>query len=146
MAIVRKHLKLIIVAASCAVIGAGASAIASAGAASGSSQAPNAKTHKFLGGRGKLWRAVHGDFVIATKTGFATVTLDSGYVQSLTGQQLTLREGTKTATYKTVTLTIPADARVRDSGQKATLADVKPGQHVLVLQWPKRTKVIARDA
>jgi hypothetical protein len=84
--------------------------------------------------------------VIATKTGFANVTLDRGFVQSLSGQQLTLREGTKTATYKTVTLTIPADARVRDNGHQATLADVKQGQHVLVLQGPKRTLVVARDA
>ena len=89
--------------------------------------------------------AVHGDLVVPTKTGFAKATLDRGFVQSVSGTQLTLREGTKTSTYKTVTLTIPAGARVRDNRQAATLSDLKPGQRALVLQGPKRTLVVAHD-
>jgi hypothetical protein len=146
MTFVRKHLKLIGVAASCAAIGAGASAIASAGAASTSSQAKNVRSvHARRGLRRALARTVHGDLVVATKAGFATVTVDRGFVQSLSGQRLSLREGTRKATYKTVTLTLPASALVRDNGKKATLADVKQGQHALVLQAPKRTFLIARD-
>jgi hypothetical protein len=91
-----------------------------------------------------LGRAVHGDLVLAGKSGFQTVTFDRGFVQSVSGQQLTINEGTKKATYKTITLTIPADARVRDDGTKSTLGSLKPGQHVLVVQGPKRTLVIAR--
>jgi hypothetical protein len=43
-----------------------------------------------------------------------------------------------------VTVTIPANAAVRDDRQKASLSDVKPGQRVLVLTAPTRTYVIAR--
>lgn len=148
MSFMRKHAKLIGVAASCAAIGAGASAIASAGAAPGANaHAGGAKAaHARMRLRRVLARAVHGDAVVPTKSGFATVTFDRGVVVSVNGQQLTLREGTKTATYKTVTLTIPANARVRDDRQSATLANLKPGQRAVVLQAPKRTLVIAHDA
>ncbi len=146
MAFVRKHFTLMAVAASCASVGAGASVIANAGAASTGSQAGQGQaTHGRRGLRGAFARAVHGQAVVATKTGFATVTLDRGFVQSVHGQQLTVREGTKTRTYNTVTLTIPTNARVRDNRANARLADVKAGQRVLVLQGPKRTLVIARN-
>jgi hypothetical protein len=81
---------------------------------------------------------------VRTADGFATVTFERGKVDSVSGQQLTITEGTRKATYKTVTVTVPADAVVRDNRQKATLSDVKPGQRVLVLAGPKRTYVIAR--
>lgn len=147
----RRYWKLGVVGISCAAIGVSASAIASAGAASSSSQAgatasASAK-HKGAGAlsrRRLLKRAVHGEFVVPTKSGFVTVTLDRGVVQSVNGQQLTLTEGTK-VTHRTVTLTIPAGARVRDNGKSATLADLKSGQRVLVVHGPKRTLVIARD-
>ncbi len=147
MAWIRRHLKVIGVAAGCAAIGAGASAIASAGAATSSSaQATQAKVHPGPGvGRRLLGRAVHGDVVVATKSGFSTVTFDRGFVQSVSAQQLTLREGTKTKTYQTVTLTIPANARVRDNGRLAALSALTVGQRVLVLQGPKRTVVRAHD-
>jgi hypothetical protein len=143
---IRKHFKLIAVAASCAAIGAGASAIASAGAATGSSSVagtPHA-AQRWLRARVVLRRSVHGDLVVATGTGFASVTFDRGVVQSVSGQQLTLSEGTKTRTYKTITLTIPSSAHVRDNGRMATLADVTAGQRALVIQGPNQTFVIAR--
>lgn len=144
--------KLGAVGVSCAALGVGASAIASAGAATsqssaGSSAGASVAKHKQgrLAGRRLLARAVHGDVVVPTKSGFATVTFDRGVVQSVNGQHLILTEGTKRATYKTVTLTIPATARVRDNGSKATLADLKSGQRAIVVQGPKRTLVVARD-
>jgi hypothetical protein len=142
--------KLGAVGISCAALGVGASAIASAGAATSQSSAGSsagAAKHKQgrLAGRRLLARAVHGDVVVPTKSGFATVTFDRGLVQSVNGQQLMLTEGTKKATYKTVTLTIPATAHVRDNGSKATLADLKSGQRAIVVQGPKRTLVVARD-
>lgn len=149
MSFIRKHVTLIAVAAICTVIGAGAGVIASAGAASTSTSngAQNARAaHPRLAVRRALRGAVHGDLVVATaNSGFANVTFDRGFAQSISGQQLTLKEGTKSATYKTITLTIPSDAVVRDNRQTATLSEIKPGQHVLVLQGPKRTVVIARD-
>ncbi len=73
------------------------------------------------------------------------MTFDRGTVKSVSGQQLTLTEGTKLATYKTVTLTIPTTARVRDNRKKGTLADVKTGQRATVVKTPKATFVIARS-
>jgi len=138
---------LIAVAAACAAIGAGVSAIATAGAST-TGNSPPAKAAlaggRRLGGRRLLLRAVHGDLVVRTRSGFTNVTFDRGFVQAVNGQQLTLSEGTKRATYKTVTVTIPASAVVRDNGQRASLLAVKAGQHVIVLQAPMRTFVIAR--
>ena len=149
MSFIRKHSKLLVVAGSCAALGAGASAIATAGAAT-SNSGPTAKTGRnhtaqVRVGRRLAARAVEGQLIVATKTGFVPVTFERGTVKSVSGQQLTLAEGTKKATYKTVTLTIPVDARVRDDRQKATLSDVKAGQRVLVLTAPKQTFVIARS-
>jgi hypothetical protein len=148
MSFVRRHLKLIIVAASCTAIGAAASVIASAGATGTSTTASTssvAVAHPRLALRRALRGTVHGQFVVRTGTGFTTVTLDRGLAQSVSGLQLTLKEGTKDATYKMITLTIPANAIVRDNGRPATLGDITPGQHVAVLQGPNKTAVIARD-
>ncbi len=145
MQFVRRNIKLLAVGASCVAIGGAASAIATAGAASSSSSgtAGSGATahHRYR----LLARTVHGDLVVATKHGFVNVTVDRGTVQSVTGQQLTLREGTKTATYKTITLTIPSNATVRDNRQKVSLSDVKAGQRAIVVQGPTRTLVAAHD-
>jgi hypothetical protein len=150
-----KHTRLLVVAICCAALGAGASAIAGAGAATSSakhSTGAAAKAHhrgaaraRRRGLRGLAVRAVHADAVVHTKNGFKTVTLDRGTVASVSGDQLQITEGTPKATYKTVTLTIPSSAVVRDQGKKASLSDVKAGQRVLVYQGPKRERVIARN-
>ena len=146
MSSIRRHSRLLAVAICCVAVGAGVSAIASAGAATTSSpskaSAAHAKAHK--GGLRRFARAVQGSAVVRTKTGFSTVTFERGKVDSVSGQQLTIAEGTRKATYKTVTVTVPANAVVRDNRQKASLSDVKAGQRVLVLTAPKRTYVIAR--
>jgi len=146
---VRRYWKVGLVAISCAILGAGASVIASAGAAtSGSSSAATGTAHHARAGlraRRLLARAVSGDVVVATKSGFATVTFNRGSVQSVSGQQLTLNDGTRKTTYKTVTLTIPSNARVRVNGKRSTLSEVKPGQRAFVVEGPRNTLVIARD-
>ncbi len=148
MSHILKHSRLLLVAVCCVVVGAGASVIAGAGAATGTpahAKAAHRAHGKHRGGlRRFAGRAVHGDVVIHTKAGFRTVTFDRGVVDSVSGQQLNITEGTPTATYKTVTLTVPATARVRDDHQWTSLSAVKPGQRVLVLVAPKRTIVIAR--
>jgi len=148
MSSIRKHSRLLVVAVCCVALGAGVSAIASAGAATGGAAKGSAATKRARSGGVKRFaaRAVSGDVVVRTKTGFATVSFERGTVDSVSGQQLTINEGTAKASYKTVTLTIPVDARVRDDRQKATLSDVKAGQRVLVLTAPKQTFVIARTA
>ncbi|HUA06286.1 MAG TPA: hypothetical protein VMB27_20430 [Solirubrobacteraceae bacterium] len=151
MTYLRKHIKLVLVAAACVTIGAAGSAIATAGAAgtsptSATGSAASATTPaKTAHARGLLARrAVQGAVVVATKNGFETVTLSRGFVQSVSGQQLTIREGTRKATYKTVTLTIPSSAVVRDNRQASTLSALTAGQRVSVAQGPKRTLVVAR--
>jgi hypothetical protein len=163
MTFIRKHMKLLTVGALCAAAGGGAGAIATAGAAgtstvgtstagtstAGTNTAAAAAAHAVAAPRARRALARHtvqGDLIVATRNGFATVTVNRGFVQSANGQQLTIREGTKKATYKTVTLTIPASAKVRDNGQSASLSQLSAGQRVGVVQGPKRTWVIARDA
>ncbi len=146
--------KVAAVAGACACVGAGAGVLGSASAENGNGApagAAGAKAvHQKHHGRhhgGPLGRAVHVDAVVPNgRGGFATATVDRGFVQSVSGDRLTLREGTRRATYKTVTVTIPAGARVRDNKRTATLADVKPGQHAVVMRLPKRTVVRAHDA
>jgi hypothetical protein len=142
MSHIRTHGRLLAVAVCCVALGAGVSAIATAGAATGSSTHPGAAARTGALRRFAT-RAVHGTVVVHTRSGFATVTFDRGRVDSVTGQQLTLTEGTAKASYRTVTLTIPATARVRDNRQKATLSAVKPGQRVIVVRAPRHTFVIA---
>jgi hypothetical protein len=148
MSFVNRHARVLVVAVSCLGVGAGASAIASAGAGTTptASAARSAKLAAHRGWQRELRRAVHGEFVIHTKKGFQTVTFDRGVIGSVAGDVLTLREGTKTASYKTVTLTIAADARVRNNRQRATLSSVKPGERAVVIQGPARTLVLARAA
>ena len=142
------------VAGACACVGAGAGVLGSASADNGSGGQANAaagkgahqKHHGRHLGAGALRRAVHADAVVPDgKGGFARATIDRGFVTSVSGDRLTLREGTRRATYQTVTLTIPASARVRDDGRQAKLADVKPGQHAVVLRLPRGTVVRAHD-
>jgi hypothetical protein len=90
---------------------------------------------------------VHSELVVPNeKGGFDTVTMDRGTFSALSGEQLTIAEGTESATYKTVTLTIPSDATVYRNGEKATLSDIKSGDTVTVVQSPSGTAVTAFDA
>jgi hypothetical protein len=138
--------------AACAAMGAGATFAVNASAPSttpasahgpgGHRNAPHLLRHHAALRR--VRRAVHAEAVIPVAGGkFATVIYDRGTVEKVEGQQLTLREGTKTATYKTVTLTIPDDAKIRVNGRPASLADVKPDQRAFVVQGPNVTRVFA---
>lgn len=136
-------------AVTCLALGAGAGAIASAGAAThAAGSGAHAGEQRFghgLRARGLRLarRAVHAELVVPTPQGFATVTIDRGTVDSVSGDQLTLTEGTPTQTYKTVTLTIPSGATVRSDRHVATLASLTAGQRVLVVSAPKHTFVVA---
>ncbi len=142
----RSRLKLGAVALVCVALGAGAGVIANSAA---STSAPASASHAGrLHARGRLGglarRTVSATLVVHTKQGFADVTIARGTVQSASGNQLTLAEGTKTATYKTVTLTLPSNVRVWDNGQRSTsLSAVSQGQRALVIVGPRRAWVIA---
>jgi hypothetical protein len=148
MSFVSKHAKLLITAVCCLALGAGASAIATAGASTSSHAGASRAQARLAGARAGVLRrlarrTVHANLVVATRTGFANVTLDRGKVDSVSGRQLTLTEGTKANSYKTLTLTIPPGARIRDNRQLAAMSAIKPGQRVIVLQAPRRTFVFA---
>ena len=100
-----------------------------------------------LTGPGRAGPPVHSESVVPNENGgFETVTLDRGMFSSLSGEQLTIAEGTKTATYKTVTLTIPSDAKVYVNGETGRLSDIKSDDTVTVVQSPAGTVVSAYDA
>jgi hypothetical protein len=136
----------------CAVAGGAAGIAGTSASSSRTLGAPNFEhRHGFLFGAGRLADAagppVHSNAVVPNKSGgFDTITMDRGSFSSLSGDQLTITEGTKTATYKTVTLTIASGATIRRNEEKAQLVDLKAGDAVSVLQSPKATVVIARDA
>jgi hypothetical protein len=143
-----RHARLLAVAVSCAGLGAGAGVIANAGAAtsaaSSTAHGASAPLVRLAARRWLYGGAVQGDLVVNTKSGFKTVSFERGFLDSVSGDTLTLREATRKATYKTVTVTVPEGALVRDRGHAATLSQLTPGEHVLVLQGPERTYVIAR--
>jgi hypothetical protein len=149
MSLIARHSRLLIVAVCCAALGAGVGAIASAGASSGQTKSGRRTLGRSLRGGGlrRLARhAVHGDLTIATRTGLETVSFDRGRIQRVNGQQLTITEGIRQASSRTVTVTVPANARVRDNRRVATMSELKDGQRVLVIRAPKRTFVIAATA
>lgn len=144
---ITRRRQLLMVALTCLGLGAGASAIATADASSSTAKATHAHRAAHTARRARLRalarRTVGGSFVVATKSGFATVTVARGRVQAVNGQTLTLVEGTKTSTYRTVNLTLPATVRVRDNKQASTLAQVTPGQRATVIIGPKRALIVA---
>lgn len=159
MSFLTRHARVLVVAVSCLAVGAAVSAIATAGAASpgdaststasagvASTRAPararTAAAHRLSALR--RIPGVHAEIVVHTRRGFRTLTLDRGFVQSVSGDTLTMTEAMRTATYKTVALTIPANARIRNNGRAAALASLTRGEHVLVIQGLPRTRVIAR--
>jgi hypothetical protein len=87
---------------------------------------------------------VHSVSVVPNKegSGFDTVTMDGGTVQSVSGQQLTITEGTKTLTYKTVTLAIAANATVTRDGKSAQLSQLQAGDHVIVCENSDGTSMV----
>lgn len=88
--------------------------------------------------------AIHSVSVVPNKegSGFDTVTMDSGTVQSVSGQELTITEGTKSVTYKTVTLTIPANATIQLDGKSAQLSELKSGDHITVCENSDGTSMV----
>jgi hypothetical protein len=136
-----RNLKVLAIAAVCALAGAGAG-IAGAGA--------HGNSHFFHHGHGfgKFGRApVHAELVVPARDNtFKTLTFDRGTVDSVSGDQLTIKEGTRSATYKTISLTIPSDAKVRRNGEDAQLSDLQQGDTVAVLTSNGKTLVKAFSA
>jgi hypothetical protein len=94
--------------------------------------------------------AVHSVSVVPDKAGtsFVTLTTDRGTVKSVdsAGATITIAEGTKSATYKTLTLTIPSGATVIRDGKTASLAEIKAEDSVSVSSSTEGTTVFAMDS
>lgn len=147
------------VATVCALAGAGAGIAGSTAATSTSTtkakSATAAKAGKarfagrrgfgpMMGGHGP---SVHEESVVLDKAGKAwiTETEDRGTVKSVSGQDLTITEGTKAVPYKDVTVTIPSGATIVRNGKTAQLSDLKAGDHVNVSASSDGTTVFAGD-
>jgi hypothetical protein len=140
----------IAVATTCALIGA-AGGIASSGAATSSgSKATSSKSVTGGGGRPDFGGgpSVHSSSVQLNNAGtaFITVTRDEGTVTALSGNDITLHEGTKTVTYKDVTVTVPDGATVTRNDATAALSDIKVGDRVSISSSSEATQVRAHDS
>ncbi len=122
---------------------------ARSGAKLGEGGAPPAGGPGWPGGPGGPG-AVHSEGVVLNKagTGYITVTSDSGTVKSVEASagKLTVVEGVKSVTYKTVTLTVPSEAKVTLDGNSSSLADLAEGDHVTVSSSSEGTTVFATDS
>jgi hypothetical protein len=140
----------IAVAATCALVGA-ASGIATSSAASTAagtakaSKTSSGATDRPFGGRGGM--SVHSVSAQLNKAGtaFITVTTDQGTVTAISGNDITLHEGTKTVTYKDVTVTVPDGATVTRDDATASLSDIKVGDRVSISSSSDGTVVRASD-
>jgi hypothetical protein len=157
----RKMMYAMAVAAACALV-----AVATAFAASGKTTHKKATTkHSTASGEAGGWPGppgggpggmgpghggVHSESVVPNKEGtaFITVTTDSGKVQSVDASAgtLTIVEGTKTLTYKTVTLTIPSGATIMLDGKSSSLSAIAAEDHVTVSSSSEGTTVFAVDS
>ncbi len=117
---------------------------ASGSAPPGAMGGPDGEMHGPGGG------AVHSVSVVPDKAGtsFITLTSDRGTVKSVdsAGAALTIEEGTKSATYKTLTLSVPSGAKVMRDGKSASLAEIKAEDHVSVSSSSEGTTVFAMDS
>lgn len=94
--------------------------------------------------------AVHSESVVLDKAGteFITVTTDSGTVKSVEASSgaLTITEAAKSVTYKTVSLSIPSDAKVTLDGKSSSLASLAEGDRVTVSSSSEGVYVNAADS
>jgi hypothetical protein len=92
--------------------------------------------------------AVHSVTVVPNSSGgFTTVTTDSGVLKSISGDALTITEGTTSATYATPTITVGSDAKVFLDGRSSTLTALVAPDRVTIAQISGgATTVLATDS
>jgi hypothetical protein len=155
-------MKAAVAVAGCAIAGAVAGIAGAAASTSSSSPRPTAHSEhgwfrfgrglrglgpRALGMRGLIGPAVHVQAVVLNKAGkaFITVTEDRGTIQSVSGDQLTIKEAVDGVTYRTVTVTIPSSATVMRDFRRSTLSGLHAGDRVQVAQSSEGTTVFAID-
>jgi hypothetical protein len=94
--------------------------------------------------------AVHSVSVVLNKakTAYIEQTSDRGTIESVdtSASTITVVEGTKSLTYKTVTLSIPSVAKITLDGKTSALSDLAAGDHVSVSSSSDGTVVMATDS
>jgi hypothetical protein len=94
--------------------------------------------------------AVHSVSVVLDKagTGFITQTTDEGTIESVDSSAgtLTIVEGTKSVTYKTLTLDVPTGATVTLDGKASSLGALEAGDRVSLSTSSDGTTVSATDS
>jgi hypothetical protein len=143
---VRYGKRLVAVAAATGCVAAGAlGGVASSGAATTAAKSSTSAPARMAGGP---HGAVHSESVVLNRAGTAyeTVVSDEGTLTAVSGSTLTIKEGTSSVTYKTVTVTVPSGATVMRNGQTAQLSDLKSGDNVRVSVAADGASVMAGDA
>jgi hypothetical protein len=139
-------------AAVCAVLGAGVGITASAASPRRSTVSVHGSRVAAKTGAAGSWGGwfgaevpVQGDVVVLDKAGngYITETIDDGAVTGVSGDHLTIREGTSSMPYKTIQMTIPASAAVQRDGNSTALSDLKAGDLVVVRHSSDGTAVLA---
>lgn len=152
-----KRTRTLMVAATCAAVGAGGGIVGSMAAPA--KHRTKTATAKRTAGRppgrdpGDLHHGgpgrgpVHAEEVVLDKAGtaFITATEDSGKVKSVSGNDVTIAEGTDKVAYKDVTVTIPDGATVVRDGATAKVGDIQAGDFVHVSRSSDGTFVFAAD-
>ena len=119
-------------------------AVVSAGGAFGINAALSSAHGGGFHHRGFHAAPIHAEYVVPARDNtFKTITFDRGTITGVDGSTVHLREGTKTATYKTVDITLGNDAIVWVNGHKASVGDLKADQKARITQRPKGTFVFA---
>lgn len=155
--------RMVLVVAVCALVGAVAGIAGSAAAPSKSKSAKAAAKARMQarGFRGAFRHgpggfgpgpmggpAVHAQAIVpkADGSGFDTVTMDAGTLNSVDGTTVHLKEATTKATYKDdAAIDVGSNATVIRNHAKAALSDLKAGDHVRVIQGPNGNTVLAED-
>jgi hypothetical protein len=154
------------VAAICAMAGAtaGIAGVAAAPSKNSSSASKSAKSKKSSskdtarnraqrrggpGGPRIAFRGpgIHSEMVVPNQdgTGFDTVIMDSGRVESVEGNTITVKQGTDKATWKTQAIDVGAEAKVVRNHDDAKVSDIKAGDHVHIVRGPRGNSVHAVD-
>ena len=154
---------MLAVATTCALVGA-ASGIATSGAATTAKTTAAAKAKAAAAAKAKAAAVAagaawpdhggrHGGFAVHSVsvqlneagTAFVTVTRDEGTVKAISGNEITVHEGTATVTYQDAAITVPDGATITRNDATAALADIKVGDRISISTSSDGTYVRADD-
>lgn len=134
--------KVIALAGTCAAVGTAVGMSSSVAATSHHSQRGvhaslrGGLRGSFAGlGFGPLGRVIHEVTVVPNSTGrFDTLTIDSGNLTTIAGDDLTIAEGTGSVTYGSPTITVPDGSTIFIDGRHSSLGALATTDRVTIVQ------------